>query len=197
LWRWRVRLSLSPELERLRQRLAQRPPATTNFPDPSWAAVAVVLTQRPLEVLLIQRAERGGDPWSGHIGLPGGRLQSDDSDLLATAVRETREEVGVILDPGSCLGVLDDVTPRTPMPRPVVVRPFVFAVAPKPALAPNAEVAATMWVTLEELRREGIYRDAAIPIRGEQRAFPAYHIGNHVVWGLTERILTPLLDLLS
>jgi hypothetical protein len=52
-------------------------------------------------------------------------------------------------------------------------------------------------VPLTELRKAGVYREARIRIRGEDRLFPAYHLGDHVVWGLTERILTPLLDLLT
>src|SRR5688500_1599108 len=54
-----------------------------------WAAVAAVLRRGPLdtELLLIRRAERDGDPWSGHMALPGGHRQPEDSDLLATALR--------------------------------------------------------------------------------------------------------------
>jgi 8-oxo-dGTP pyrophosphatase MutT (NUDIX family) len=131
------------------------------------------------------------------MGLPGGRLDAGDRDLLATAIRETQEEIGVALDPDSLLGVLDDVTPKSPMPRPVVVRPFIFALPERPRLNPNAEVAFTLWVSLEDLRSSGVYREALLRIRGEDRSFPAYHLGPHVVWGLTERILTPLLEVLG
>ena len=165
------------------------------LPDASLAGVAVVLAPDPDAVLLIRRAERVGDPWSGHMGLPGGRFQRDDQDLLATAIRETREELSLQLAPTSLLGLLDDVTPKTPMPRPVVVRPFIFAIDGRPALQPNDEVALVLWVPLTELRRAGVYRETHIKIRGEDRLFPAYHLGDHVVWGLTERILTPLLEL--
>jgi len=167
------------------------------LPDASLAGVAVVLAPDPDAVLLIRRAERVGDPWSGHMGLPGGRFQSEDGDLLVTAIRETREELSLTLDPTSLLGSLDDVSPKTPMPRPVVVRPFIFAINGRPVLQPNDEVAFALWVPLTELTRAGVYREARITIRGEDRLFPAYHLGDHVVWGLTERILTPLLELLD
>ena len=192
-----MRLPLSPLQQLLANRLAQRRSVNVELPDASLAGVAVVLAPDPDAVLLIRRAERMGDPWSGHMGLPGGRFQPDDRDLLATAVRETREELSLQLDPTSLLGGLDDVSPRTPMPRPVVVRPFIFAVTGRPALQPNDEVALALWVPLTELRRAGVYREARIRIRGEDRLFPAYHLGDHVVWGLTERILTPLLELLD
>ena len=60
----------------------------------------------------------------------------------------------------------------------------------------NSEVADAFWVPLAELRDPTIYRDATVHLRGESRVFPAYHLSQGVVWGLTERILTPLLDLL-
>ena len=92
-----------------------------------WAAVAVVLAPEPESVLLIRRAERAGDPWSGHMALPGGRRRSrPDHDLVATAIRETAEEVGLALGPEQLIGALDDVVPRTPVLPPIAVRPFVF-----------------------------------------------------------------------
>ncbi|HEY7029374.1 MAG TPA: CoA pyrophosphatase [Gemmatimonadales bacterium] len=192
-----MRLPLSPLQQLLANRLAQRRSVNVELPDASLAGVAVVLAPDPDAVLLIRRAERVGDPWSGHMGLPGGRFQRDDQDLLATAIRETREELSLQLVPTSLLGLLDDVTPKTPMPRPVVVRPFIFAIDGRPALQPNDEVALVLWVPLAELRRAGVYRETQIKIRGKDRLFPAYHLGDHVVWGLTERILTPLLELLG
>src|SRR4029079_15904764 len=57
------------------------------------AAVAVLLHDEPsARALLMTRAERDGDPWSGHISLPGGGYQASDGDLRITAIRETREE---------------------------------------------------------------------------------------------------------
>ena len=53
-----------------------------------------------------------------------------------------------------------------------------------------------MGLRLEELRRAEVYRETTLNIRGVDRQFPAYHLGEHVVWGLTERILTGLLGLL-
>ena len=64
---------------------------------------------------------------AGQIAFPGGRYEPQDADLLATAVRETREETGVDLTNRERLGSLDDLYPRTPTLPPVIVRPFVFA----------------------------------------------------------------------
>ena len=67
------------------------------------AAVAVILRPAPgetldsTEILFIKRAERDGDPWSGHMAFPGGHMEPDDSDLKESAIRETKEEIGLDL----------------------------------------------------------------------------------------------------
>jgi len=194
-WRW-LRLSLSPLQQQLASLLAQRPPQQGDTAGRLPAAVAVILVPRPDSILLIRRAERPGDPWSGQIGFPGGRQHSDDPDLRATAVRETAEEVGLGLKAETQIGQLDDLAPLTPTPVPVLVRPFVFALDLRPSLVPNPEVARVLWVPFADLRRSGTFRPTTLVVRGEPRTYPAYHLGSDIVWGLTERILTPLLGLL-
>jgi 8-oxo-dGTP pyrophosphatase MutT (NUDIX family) len=162
-----------------------------------WAAVSVILAPDPDAVLLIRRAERSGDPWSGHIGLPGGRAERGDTDLVATAIRETVEEIGWPLSRQALLGELDDVWPRTPLPQIIVVRPFVFAMPARPAVVRSPEVAEAFWVRLADLQDPAIFRDTRLQVRGQQMVFPAYHLRQGVVWGLTERILTPLLSLIA
>jgi 8-oxo-dGTP pyrophosphatase MutT (NUDIX family) len=113
------------------------------------AAVAMILHQSAddLEALFIKRAARAGDPWSGQIAFPGGRFEPTDADLLATAVRETREETGIDLRAAEQLGVLDDLNPRTPTLPPIVVRPFVFGVAARPTLSLSPdEVQRAFWL---------------------------------------------------
>jgi 8-oxo-dGTP pyrophosphatase MutT (NUDIX family) len=157
----------------------------------------VILTGEPDAVLLIRRAEWEGDPWSGHIGLPGGRTEPADRDLLVTAIRETSEEVGVVLDEQQYLGRLDPVAPRSPLARMVVVHPHVFLVGDRPVLNLSHEVAEAFWVPLDRLRDPAVQRAFTIDLRGFESSFPAYHLPEGVVWGLTERILTPLLALLE
>jgi len=200
MWRRRLRLSLSEVQRRIAAGLIGLAGSSAQVEAPldsetSWAAVAVIVAPNPDSVLLIRRAERAGDPWSGHMGLPGGRLDPADSDLGQTALRETSEEIGWQLDRRQLLGTLPDVWPRTPLPRLIVVRPFVFAVSERPDLVLSGEVAETFWVPVAALRDPAVYRETVIELRGERRGFPAFHLGPHVIWGLTERILTPLLAL--
>ena len=174
---------------------------TVNAPEARPAAVALALLDGPtpggLEVLLIRRAERADDPWSGQIAFPGGRYEQQDGNLLATAIRETREETGVDLTDTERLGSLDDLYPRTPTLPPVVVRPFVFALGGRPGLVPSAEVQRAFWLPVGRLREPGVRREITLTLRGAARTFPAYLVDDEVIWGMTERILTPFLDFVT
>jgi len=182
----------------VRDALARHRPREEHAPEARPAAVALVLAGSGdgLAVLFIERAARAGDPWSGQIALPGGRRDPLDADLRATAMRETREETGVDLTLAESLGALDDLYPRTPLLPPVVVRPFVFAVEGPLDITPSDEVRSAFWVPLAVLRSPDTRREVTLDLRGERRTFPAYALGEHVIWGMTERILTPFLDLI-
>jgi 8-oxo-dGTP pyrophosphatase MutT (NUDIX family) len=190
-----VSAALTP-LDRLAARLAHRPPVTVSDPARALAAVAVVLAEGPDALLIIRRAERRDDRWSGQMAFPGGRWQPEDPDLLATARRETREEVGLDLGPAPVLGALDDVAPRSAVLPPVIVRPFVFRLPGPVPLVPNHEVAGAHWVPLDRLRDPAAYRPFEYRSEGARFELPGYHLPEGVVWGMTERILTPLLHLL-
>ena len=162
------------------------------------AAVAVILHDGAdgLEALFIHRAVRAGDVWSGQIAFPGGRREPGDADLRATAIRETHEEVGVDLSHAEQLGVLDDLHPRTPVLPPVVVRPFVFALTARPTIVIDVEVQHAFWVSFRALQAPGVRGEVVVDHPGiPRRALPAYTLGNHTIWGMSERILTPLISL--
>jgi 8-oxo-dGTP pyrophosphatase MutT (NUDIX family) len=169
------------------------PPTESDF---LQAAVALVVRAgEPLEVLLIKRARRTGDPWSGHMALPGGRRDPDDATLLDTAVRETVEEIGLDLEEvGVRLGRLEVVRPASPhLPR-MSITPYVFGVpAETAAAATSDEVDAVHWVSLDRLRDPGTRGEIAIPLPGGSQPFPGLRVAGDVVWGLTYRILEDFL----
>lgn len=138
-----------------------------------------ILLRQGREVLLIKRAERPGDPWSGQVALPGGRWSPGDADLHATAAREAREEVGV--EVGEPLGHLDPLSPsNAPWLKvaPVVYTDWRGDPRPNPA-----EVQEARWAPLGELREV----DA---VGG------AYLWRDWLIWGLTYRILKKLIGCL-
>ncbi len=155
------------------------------------AAVAMVLREhegRP-EVLFIERARFAGDPWSGHMAFPGGRVEALDDDPRAAAERETLEEVGVTLAGAEVLGQLDDLRGRhAGREIPMVISAYVYRVEDPPPLAPNYEVAEAFWFPVPDLLDPG--RRDHYEIRGMR--FPGILVGEpdrHVVWGLTYRFL--------
>jgi 8-oxo-dGTP pyrophosphatase MutT (NUDIX family) len=156
----------------------------------------VVLAPDPDSVLLIQRAEREGDRWSGQLAFPGGRIQPQDKNLAATARRETLEEVGIDLAGVAELGVLDDLEPRTPVLPRMIVRPFVYALSSPSPFRLNQEVAAAWWVPLESFRDPGIYGPIEYRRYGTLVRASGYQLGIGLLWGMSERIITPLLELL-
>ena len=191
-----VRTRALRELERLRHALQGREPARVDDPLAAQAAVALVLApgrEGELEALFIRRAEREGDPWSGHVALPGGRRDASDRDLFVTACRETREETAIEIGGPARLGELDDLSPRSVhLPR-IVVRPFVFGLEALPEVKTSEEVASHLWVPLARLRAAA--GTAEICARGERRVVPCYRFGDEIVWGITHRILEPFLEL--
>jgi 8-oxo-dGTP pyrophosphatase MutT (NUDIX family) len=186
-------------LEQARRGLARHRPRADDGPGAEPAAVALVVVPcaMGLEALFIRRAVRAGDPWSGQVGLPGGRQARSDQDLAATAIRETREELAVELTSAEGLGVLDDMRPRTPVLPPVFVRPFVYALAARPQLTPSREVESAFWASLARFQSPGVRRDVTIPLPGTRRSFPAYVLDRDVIWGMTERIITGFLEIIS
>ena len=190
------------EIARITAILAARPglelPATE---DEAVMQAAVALVLRPgeggeLEMLLIKRAEFDGDPWSGQVALPGGRREPADVSLEQTAIRETWEETSIdITRDGRILGALDELSPRTPTARRLVVRPFVAVVVPEVVIVESPEVAAAFWVPLQALRTETAWISAEVSALGHQLTVPAFSHGDYVVWGLTERILRTFLRL--
>ena len=164
------------------------------------AAVAVILHDGDdgLEALFIHRAIRAADTWSGQIAFPGGRRDPGDADLLATAIRETMEEIGVDLSGAEQLGVLDDLYPRTPVLPPVVVRPFVFALTTRPTIVVSVEVQDAFWVSFRALQAPGAASTITVDHPGiPRRVLPAYTVGKHTIWGMSERVLTSLISLVS
>jgi 8-oxo-dGTP pyrophosphatase MutT (NUDIX family) len=151
------------------------------------AAVLVGLVNRPegLQVLFTERsAHVSNNP--GQISFPGGRVEADDADAAAAALRETQEEIGL---PPAHVDILGELAPLETLAG-YRIRPVVGWIEPRMALAPNPlEVASVFEVPLDFLV------DPANHIRhfrmlGElRRDYWAMPYKQHHIWGTTAAVL--------
>jgi 8-oxo-dGTP pyrophosphatase MutT (NUDIX family) len=161
------------------------------------AAVALILRQNPngLSVLFIERSPHDGDPWSGDLGFPGGKVEEVDGGPRAAAERETREELGLDLSSARRLGRLADIEGAH---LPIRVSCFVYGVAGAVTLQPGTEVRDAFWVPLEALRDPVRHVTAPVSFGDEQFERPAIVLpveGKPVLWGITYRLVMQLLAL--
>ncbi len=182
-----------PDLERIRRalsgtRLPDRPP------EGKQAAVALVLAgeEADLHLCLIRRAEDEQDRWSGHMALPGGRVDEGDASAWAAAVREAWEEVALQLDRALYLGSLatQPVRARGRVTG-MSLSSFVFHLGH--TLEPftlSEEVAEAFWVPLRHLLDPGNAARRRILRDGVMLDSPAVLYQGHYIWGLTYRVLT-------
>lgn len=157
------------------------------------AAVAIIVreTDQGDEILFIKRAEKEGDPWSGHMAFPGGHLDPTDPSLEHAARRETMEEIALDLSHSRYLGALDHehATPRARM-QDMLIAPHAFEVSGSPSFAPNYEVDDVVWAPLTPLVHNQWHDTETYTVGGEDILFNGYRLPEgYFVWGLTYRIL--------
>ena len=163
------------------------------------AAVALVFagSDADLRLCFIRRATHPRDPWSGQMALPGGRAAPADASLCAAAVRETREEVGLTLAGARYLGALPPI-PMVRAGRPVSgsVAPFAFYLEGEPPglTVDPAEVAAGYWIAVHHLRDPRRRAVLQVTTGGVMRRLPAVRFRRNLIWGMTHRIVSGLLD---
>ncbi|MDO3378030.1 CoA pyrophosphatase [Geoalkalibacter halelectricus] len=178
--------------EQVRRALASHAPQRLPRENLAPAAVLVPLFARDgEEQVLFTRRPDTMPHHRGEISFPGGRRQPEDPDLLATALRETEEEMGIAAQDVRILGRLDDffsvhgyhVTPFVGC----FPYPYTFRVNVR-------EVAEVITVPLARLRDPAIFHIEDWSHRGRDYPVHFYQIDHHQIWGLTAAILTQFLD---
>ena len=182
------------DLERFRSALAAHSPVDPDVAVERRAATAAVLRFTPTgpEVLLMVRAERQGDLWSGHVAMPGGRHEPQDRDLLATAIRETREEIGVDLSDATVLGRLAAVQA---MGLPMTVTTYVFHLAEDQTVVLSEEGTDWFWFPLARAASGELDEEFDFTYQDRGYRLQSWRWGAWRVWGLTHHMLTGLLTL--
>lgn len=189
-------------MDRIRARLAKHRPQRYPAGEKTRQAAVAILLHDHVEdprILFIKRAEKPGDPWSGHMAFPGGHREPGDADLRAAAERETLEEIGLDLSRADYLGPLDH---QRAQPRgrtlDMLIAPHVFALDHEPACTPNYEVQEVVWTSLAGLAGNSLHHTETRPMAGQPTVFNGYRLERgHFVWGLTYRMLKSLFTTLD
>jgi len=161
------------------------------------ASVAVILRKNQahgLEILLIKRAERSGDPWSGDMAFPGGKMDRTDQNIYQTALRELHEEIGLEAANLKQIGRLSDQVTKTHSGfRPMIISPFIFELNKQTDFELNHEVAEVIWVPLTHFSNLTNRKHMVWNVKGFKIKLPCYWFNNKRVWGLTLRMLDELI----
>ncbi|MBQ56784.1 MAG: CoA pyrophosphatase [Pseudomonadaceae bacterium] len=177
-------------LQRVRDYRPRTMVADQGFPE---AAVLVPITRSDdPEVVLTLRAS-GLSTHGGEVAFPGGRRDPEDSDLVATALREAEEEIG--LPPGlvEVIGPLSTLVSR----HGIQVTPYV-AVVPDfvEYVANDDEIAAVFSVPLAFFRDDPREVTHRIDYLGQSWYVPSYRFGEFKIWGLTAIMVVELVNLI-
>jgi 8-oxo-dGTP pyrophosphatase MutT (NUDIX family) len=158
------------------------------------AAVLVPVYRRQdgeLIVVLVRRAQGGAH--GGQLALPGGQRDPGDADLTATALREANEEIGLARDRVELLAALPVVETTTTGFR---IAPFLARLAgpPPPWRRQEREVAEVVELRVADLARPEVRAEEVrdFPSWPAPRRIRLWRVGGHEVWGVTYRILEPL-----
>mgnify|MGYP001583421304 CR=1 FL=1 len=160
----------------------------------SHAAVLVPLFQKDGDChLLFTKRSEEVKYHKGEISFPGGVVDEEDRELIHTALREAREEIGLKESDVQIIGVLDDIVTITEFIVTPIVGLFPY---PYPFKVSEVEIAELIEVPLASLLKKDCFSEREIFRGSEREIVYAYEYGKHIIWGATARILKQFLDLI-
>jgi 8-oxo-dGTP pyrophosphatase MutT (NUDIX family) len=159
------------------------------------SAVLILLYPNESSVFcpLMQRPQNTG-VHSGQISLAGGKKEDDDEDFLATALRETEEELGVNVPRNNFLGQL---SPLYIPPSNFLVYPQVAFLDKKPDFLPNNEVAELLELDILDFVKNDYLKYKIIEASYMKGEMPYYDVLDKTLWGATAMILSELKAILA
>lgn len=163
-------------------------------PQTASAAVAIILCRTPRDsYLILRRATHPDDPWSGHFSFPGGRKDKTDKNLLATCIRETAEETGIILNEDDLQQRLILEPAGRLLSQPIWVQPFLFTLPePPPLRLDPKEIQGALWLDADQFQTAELHQNVEL-LPGH--LFPAYPVADYYLWGFTYRLLRAILKM--
>ena len=181
----------------LRDALARYAPQEIEHDGIAYLAAVLILIyeHEGRHYVVFQKRTNKVDAHKGEISFPGGGRDPEDADLIATALRETHEEIGAHPSDIEILGRLDDMVTRSNF----LVTPYVGWLARYPYewVFSADEVAYLLEVPIDHLQHPDTLIADRRMVNGTEFVMPSYQFGDELIWGATARMLTNFLDLLS
>ena len=172
------------DLELLRSSLSSRiDPVIDHYGTNNLASILVVIYGENPIVVMTEKPKHL-KLHAGEISFPGGKFDSNDSDLLETALRETREEIGLKISKNQVIGQLD---PVVTLNSGFTILPFVSIVDKIMPLSANSEVEKILHIPLESFLKT--MADDPNPSHKRIQEMYTFEYQNKIIWGASARIL--------
>lgn len=173
-------------IPRLRERLRYYRPS----PDRVDAAVLVPVTDESTPHIILTRRASHMSSHAGEVAFPGGKRDSTDASIIATALRESREEVGIPEHEVEVIGELDAFTSKVGLR----VQPIIGMVPHDLVLVPNpGEIESIFRVPVEFFLTEKVSYTHRFRFMGNEVTVPSFNFGDYVIWGLTAFMIVDLM----
>jgi 8-oxo-dGTP pyrophosphatase MutT (NUDIX family) len=186
-----------PLFEQLKRKLEASPARALNLPGLSLresAVLAPLFFRDGVPHALFTKRPMTLRNHAGQISFPGGARDPEDPTPLHTALRETKEELGIPIDSVEVLGMLDEIPTITQFR----IVPFVGVIPGDFVYVPSAEeIEEIIEVPLTRLMDPSIHRSERRLVLEHEREIYFYDYGPHVIWGATARILKSLLAVIA
>lgn len=165
--------------------------------NPKKAAVLVIFypnNNGKLNFLLTLRASYKG-VHSAQISFPGGKLDHKDVSLKNTALREAREEVGIIEND---ISIFKEMTAVYIPPSNFIVTPYLSYIDYTPKFTKNYEVEALIEVKLSDLLCDSVISSTILSTSyAKEINVPCFKLNNYIVWGATAMMLNEIKELIK
>jgi 8-oxo-dGTP pyrophosphatase MutT (NUDIX family) len=163
-------------------------PMLENYGKNKLASILVVIYGEPPIVVMTEKPKHMKFH-AGEISFPGGKLDSTDDNLLETALRETREEIGLTIKPDQVIGQLE---PVITLNSGFTILPFVSVIGEIPPLSANVEVEKIFHIPLESFLKT--MANDPDPTHNLIQEMYTFEFQGNIVWGASARVLKQIAD---
>jgi 8-oxo-dGTP pyrophosphatase MutT (NUDIX family) len=173
-------------IPRLRDRLRDYHPS----PDRVDAAVLIPVTDETVPHIILTRRASHMSSHAGEVAFPGGKRDATDASIIATALRESREEIGLPEGRVEVIGKLDVFVSKVGLH----VQPIIGMVKADEMLVPNPEEIESIFrVPVEFFLTEPVSYTHRFRFMGQEVTVPSFNYGDYVIWGLTAFMIVDLM----